>query len=72
MALRSGSRVIGPAHVVLMSRDDNLAVREALAHPSAPGAVLVAAGGSASRTATIGGMLARSIRFGASSNNVPK
>jgi regulator of RNase E activity RraA len=58
MALRSGSRVIGPAHVVLMSRDDNLAVREALAHPPAPGAVLVAAGGSASRTATIGGLMA--------------
>ena len=57
-ALRLASRVVGPAHVVLMSRDDNLAVRDALDHPPAPGAVLVAAGGGASRTATIGGLMA--------------
>lgn len=56
--LRPGSRVVGPAHVVLMSRDDNQAVREALDHPPAPGKALVAAGGSVSRTATIGGLMA--------------
>ena len=56
--LQGASRVVAPAHVVLMSRDDNLAVREALDHPPAPGTVLVAAGGEASRTATLGGLMA--------------
>jgi regulator of RNase E activity RraA len=41
-----------------MSQDDNLSVRKVLEAPPAPGAVLVAAGGSASRTATIGGLMA--------------
>lgn len=57
--LRPTSRVVAPAHVVLMSRDDSLAVREALDHPPAPGRVLVAAGGGPSRTATIGGVVIR-------------
>lgn len=61
-ALSPGSRVVGPAHVVLMSRDDNLAVRAALDHPPAPGTVLVAAGGSVSRAATIGGLMAIELR----------
>jgi 4-hydroxy-4-methyl-2-oxoglutarate aldolase len=55
--LRAESRVVGPARVALMSRDDNLAVREAIDH-TVPGTVLVVAGGSTSRTATIGGLLA--------------
>jgi 4-hydroxy-4-methyl-2-oxoglutarate aldolase len=58
LPLRADSRVVGPARVVLMSQDDNLAVRKLLDAPPAPGTVLVVAGGSASRTATIGGLLA--------------
>ena len=41
-----------------MSQDDNLSVREAMKDPQAPGSVLVVAGGSTSRTATIGGLMA--------------
>jgi 4-hydroxy-4-methyl-2-oxoglutarate aldolase len=58
LPLRSDSRVVGPARVALMSRDDNLAVRKVLEAPPAPGTVLVVAGGSMSRTATIGGLMA--------------
>lgn len=57
-ALWQEARVIGPAFVIQMSRDDNLAIREVLAAPPAPGSVLVAGGGSESRTATIGDLLA--------------
>ncbi|MDQ2808414.1 MAG: RraA family protein [Chloroflexota bacterium] len=57
-ALCPGLRLVGPASVALMSRDDNLAVRQVLDTPPPPGAVLVVAGGSASRTATIGGLMA--------------
>jgi regulator of RNase E activity RraA len=41
-----------------MSQDDNLSVREAIQIPHSPGSVLVVAGGSTSRTATIGGLMA--------------
>jgi regulator of RNase E activity RraA len=41
-----------------MSQDDNLSVREAIKASPPPGSVLVVAGGSASRTATIGGLMA--------------
>lgn len=61
-ALRPGTQVVGRAFVVLMSQDDNLAVREAVealrATPHGAGIVLVAAGGSVSRTATIGDLIA--------------
>lgn len=57
-SLRAEARAIGPARVVLMSQDDNLSVREAMAKPPAPGSVLVVAGGNTSRTATIGGLMA--------------
>lgn len=56
--LRADARVVGPARVVLMSQDDNLSVREAMSGPQTPGTVLVVAGGSTSRTATIGGLMA--------------
>jgi 4-hydroxy-4-methyl-2-oxoglutarate aldolase len=56
--LRPDSRVVGPARVVLMSQDDNLSVRKVMEAPPAPGTVLVVAGGSTSRTATIGGLMA--------------
>lgn len=58
LPLRPASRVVGPACVALMSQDDNLSVRKVLKAPPTPGAVLVAAGGSTSRTATIGGLMA--------------
>jgi regulator of RNase E activity RraA len=41
-----------------MSQDDNLSVREAIQASPPPGSVLVVAGGSTSRTATIGGLMA--------------
>jgi regulator of RNase E activity RraA len=41
-----------------MSQDDNLSVREAIGASPPPGSVLVVAGGSTSRTATIGGLMA--------------
>ncbi len=51
-------RVVGPARVVLVGQDDNLSVREVMATAQVPGSVLVVAGGSTSRTATIGGLMA--------------
>ncbi len=56
--LKPDSRVVGPAFVALMSQDDNLSVREAMIAAHSPGTVLVVAGGSTSRTATIGGLIA--------------
>lgn len=57
-ALQGDVCIVGSARVVLMSQDDNLSVRDAMAMPHAPGTVLVAAGGVTSRTATIGGLMA--------------
>jgi regulator of RNase E activity RraA len=57
-SLKPGVRAVGPALVALMSQDDNLSVREAIQTPHSPGSVLVVAGGSTSRTATIGGLMA--------------
>src|SRR5260370_23034357 len=57
-SLQSDARAVGPAFVALMSQDDNLSVREAIKASHPPGSVLVVAGGSTSRTATIGGVLA--------------
>jgi 4-hydroxy-4-methyl-2-oxoglutarate aldolase len=57
-SLKPDTRAVGPAFVALMSQDDNLSVREAIQTPHAPGSVLVVAGGSTSRTATIGGLIA--------------
>src|SRR6266852_6169095 len=56
--LKPDARVVGPAFVALMSQDDNLSLREAMKAPHSPGSVLVVAGGSTSRTATIGGLMA--------------
>jgi 4-hydroxy-4-methyl-2-oxoglutarate aldolase len=52
------ARAVGPAFVALTSQDDNQCVREVLNAEPPPGSVLVIAGGSTSRTATIGGLLA--------------
>ena len=57
-SLKPGVRVVGPAFVALMSQNDNLSVREAIQALPPPGSVLVVAGGSTSRTATIGGLMA--------------
>ena len=57
-SLTAEARIIGPAFVALMSQDDNLSVREAIQMPQASGSVLIVAGGSTSRTATIGGLMA--------------
>ena len=57
-SLKPDARVVGPAFVALMSQDDNLSVREAIQTPHASGSVLVVGGGSTSRTATIGGLMA--------------
>jgi regulator of RNase E activity RraA len=58
LPLQSSLCIVGPARVVLISQDDNLAVRKALETPSTPGSVLVVAGGSTSRAATIGNLMA--------------
>jgi 4-hydroxy-4-methyl-2-oxoglutarate aldolase len=57
-SLKPGARAVGPAFVALMSQDDNLSVREAIKASPPPGSVLVVAGSSTSRTATIGGLMA--------------
>jgi len=57
-SLKPEARAVGPAFVALMSQDDNLSVREAIKASPPPGSVLVVAGGSTSRTATIGGLMA--------------
>ena len=57
-SLQSDARAVGPAFVALMSQDDNLSVREAIGASHPPGSVLVVAGGSTSRTATTGGLMA--------------
>jgi regulator of RNase E activity RraA len=57
-SLKPDARAVGPAFVALMSQDDNLSVREAIKASPPPGSVLVVAGGSTSRTATIGGLMA--------------
>lgn len=58
LPLRPDSHILGPACVVLMSQDDNLSVRKVMEAPPISGSVLVVAGGSTSRTATIGGLMA--------------
>jgi regulator of RNase E activity RraA len=57
-SLKPEARAIGPAFIVLMSQDDNLSVREAIQALPPHGSILVVAGGSTSRAATIGGLMA--------------
>ena len=42
-SLKPDARAVGPAFVVLMSRDDNLSVREAIRASPRPGSILVIA-----------------------------
>lgn len=55
--LKSNSRMVGPAFTVLACQDDNSAVVRAVAAPPPSGCVIVVAGMSTSRTATIGGLM---------------
>jgi 4-hydroxy-4-methyl-2-oxoglutarate aldolase len=57
LPLQPNSRVVGQARVALMSQDDNLVMRKVLENPPPAGTVLIVAGGSTSRTATVGGLL---------------
>lgn len=60
-ALSPECTAVGPALVVQVSADDNLAMRDVPAAVPAPGTVLVVAGGAASRTAVLGDLLAREL-----------
>jgi regulator of RNase E activity RraA len=53
--------LVGRALVVSVSRDDNAAMRQVPAAVTAPGTVLVVAGGSESRTAVLGDLIAREL-----------
>lgn len=57
--LRPGRRVVGPALVVSLSRDDNAGMRAVAAARPAPGTVLVVGGAQHSRTAVMGDLVAR-------------
>lgn len=61
-SLKPNSRVIGPAFTVLACQDDNAAVVRAVAAPPPPGCVIVVAGMSTSRTATIGSLMGLEIQ----------
>ncbi|HWA67828.1 MAG TPA: RraA family protein [Mycobacteriales bacterium] len=53
--------VVGPALVVKVSRDDNVAMADVPAAVAGPGMVLVVAGGHESRTAVLGDLVAREL-----------
>jgi 4-hydroxy-4-methyl-2-oxoglutarate aldolase len=61
-SLKPNCRVVGPAFTVLACQDDNLAVVRAIAAPPPPGSVIIVAGMSTSRTATIGGLMGLEIQ----------
>jgi regulator of RNase E activity RraA len=58
-ALSPAATLAGPALVVAVSRDDNSAMKQALESITAPGAMLVVAGASESRSAILGDLMAR-------------
>jgi 4-hydroxy-4-methyl-2-oxoglutarate aldolase len=60
-ALSPEATVAGPALVVAISRDDNRPMRDVPAAVREPGTVLVVAGGSESRTAILGDLVAREL-----------
>lgn len=57
-----GTRVVGPALVVLASQDDNQVIRHVLAETSLSGQVLVVSGHGRSTAATIGGLIALELK----------
>jgi 4-hydroxy-4-methyl-2-oxoglutarate aldolase len=60
-ALSPECTVAGPALVVTVSTDDNLAMRDVPAAVTLPGTVLVVTGASESRTAILGDLVAREL-----------
>jgi len=60
-ALSPEATVAGPALVVTVSTDDNLAMRDVPAAVTAPGTVLVVTGAGESRTAILGDLVAREL-----------
>jgi regulator of RNase E activity RraA len=58
-ALSPGAALAGPALVVAVSRDDNTAMKQVAASVTEPGTILVVAGGSESRSAILGDLVAR-------------
>ena len=60
-ALSPEATVAGPALVVTLSRDDNLAMKEVPAAVPGPGTVLVVTCASESRTAVLGDLVAREL-----------
>jgi regulator of RNase E activity RraA len=60
-ALSPEAAVAGPALVVSVSLNDNLAMRDVPAAVEQPGTVLVVAGGAHSRTAVLGDLVAREL-----------
>lgn len=60
-ALSPEATVTGPALVVTVSRDDNLAMGDVPAAVTQPGTVLVVAGGAESSTAVLGDLVAREL-----------
>jgi 4-hydroxy-4-methyl-2-oxoglutarate aldolase len=60
-ALWPEATVAGPALVLRVALDDNLAMRDVPAAVKVPGTVLVVAGGSQSRTAVLGDLVAREL-----------
>jgi regulator of RNase E activity RraA len=60
-AMSPDATSVGPALVVTVSRDDNLAMGDVPAAVKQPGTVLVVAGGSESKTAILGDLVAREL-----------
>lgn len=59
--LSPAATLAGPALVVAVSRDDNTAMKQVAAAVTAPGTILVIAGGSESRSALFGDLIAREL-----------
>jgi regulator of RNase E activity RraA len=60
-AMSPEATVAGPALVVTVARDDNLAMGDVPGSVAQPGTVLVVAGGGQSRTAVLGDLVAREL-----------
>lgn len=60
--VRAGAVVAAPASTVRITINDNIDVRRALQRGGLDGTILVIAGGSRSRSACMGGILARAIK----------
>lgn len=61
--LDADMRIVGRVSTALMTTDDNLDFRGAVERGPQPGTILVVGGGSESRRACMGGLLARELRL---------